>query len=180
MEFKTQEIISAGMGGQGVLKAGLILAEVAMKAGYHVSWMPSYGPEMRGGTAHCKVVISDRPVGSPIVANPNVVLAFNRPSMEKFEKLMKPGGLLIINESLVEVEPTRNDLEIVKVPASKLADELGNTKATNMVMIGAYVKKTGYLKLDEVIEQIKETFKGKPEKVIDINIKAIKAGFDAV
>ncbi len=177
-EFVTQEIISAGMGGQGVLKAGLLIAETSMKEGYNVSWIPSYGPEMRGGTANCKVVVSKRPVGSPIVTSPNVLLAFNRPSLEKFEQSLKPGGILIYNKSLIEIEPKRTDLKLVPIKATEIADELGNTKATNMVMVGAYVKATGYLNPEKVKEEIKHMFASKPQ-FVELNIKAFEAGYEA-
>lgn len=137
-----QEFIIAGFGGQGVLLLGQMLAYAGMLEGKQVSWMPSYGPEMRGGTANCTVVISDEEIGSPVVSQPSCVIALNLPSLDKFEPMVKPGGLLLINSSLVDREPRRDDIKAVALPATEIASELGNIRVTNMVALGALVQLT--------------------------------------
>ena len=132
-----QEVIIAGFGGQGVLFAGLLLAYAAMDEGKDVTWIPSYGPEMRGGTANCTVVVSDEEIGSPFVKNPSAVLAMNLPSLDKYEKLVKPGGVLVVNASMVNREVERKDINVVSLPANEIADEAGSKRAVNMVMLGA-------------------------------------------
>ncbi len=130
-------IIIAGFGGQGVLFAGQLLAQTGMESGQHVTWIPSYGPEMRGGTAHCTVIISDNPIGAPIVARPDIVLVLNQPSYEKYEPLVKAGGLLVVNSSLVTASSARTDITMVAVPANELAEEYGSAKMINMAGVGA-------------------------------------------
>src|SRR5512135_2939075 len=127
------DIIFSGFGGQGALFAGQLLAYAAMDAGRFVTWIPSYGPEMRGGTAHCTVIISNEEIGSPLVRNPSNVLAFNNPSVEKYEGLMMPGGVLVYNSSLVSHVIQRTDIEVIPVPASQIASDLGNARLLNMV-----------------------------------------------
>jgi len=134
----TEQIILAGFGGQGVLLAGQIIAYAGMNEGKNVSWLPSYGPEMRGGTANCNVVVSDEEVGSPVVVEADCLIVMNRPSLEKYEKDLKPGGLLLLDSDLIEIEPTRSDIKVIKVPANSLAEQAGSIKAANMVMLGAY------------------------------------------
>ena len=134
----TEQIILAGFGGQGVLLAGQIIAYAGMNEGKNVSWLPSYGPEMRGGTANCNVVVSDEEVGSPVVVEADCLIVMNRPSLEKYEKDLKPGGLLLLDSDLIEIEPTRTDIKVIKVPANSLAEQAGSIKAANMVMLGAY------------------------------------------
>lgn len=145
-------IIIAGFGGQGVLFAGQLLAYGAMDDGRFVTWIPSYGPEMRGGTANCTVIIGDEPIGAPIVTQPDVALALNQPSFEKYEPLVKPGGLLVVNESLVTAVSNRDDVDIIGVPANELAEEGGSVKMMNVVMLGALLAKRPVLSLD-VLEQ---------------------------
>ncbi len=136
------DVIMAGFGGQGVLLIGKMLAYAGMHEGKEVSWLPSYGPEMRGGTANCTVVISDRPVGSPVIRSPRAVLAMNLPSLDKFEPDVRPGGLLLINTSLIARKSTRDDVTIIDVPANEIANELGNPRGANMVALGAYLGAT--------------------------------------
>ncbi|MCJ7830042.1 MAG: 2-oxoacid:acceptor oxidoreductase family protein, partial [Desulfobacterales bacterium] len=131
------EVMFAGFGGQGILLSGKILAHAAMEQGYEVGWIPSYGPEMRGGTAYCTVVISDRPIGSPIIRNPAHLVAMNRPSLEKFAPLIKPGGVILINSSLIPVASNRQDVDELKVPATEIAQQIGSVKAANIVALAA-------------------------------------------
>jgi Pyruvate/2-oxoacid:ferredoxin oxidoreductase gamma subunit len=149
-----------------------------MKLGYHVSWLPSYGPEMRGGTANCSVRVSTDMIGAPTVAESDVLVAFNRPSLEKFQGDVRAGGLLFYDSSLIDVVPERGDIGIVAVPATKLADELGNTKAANMVMFGAIAEKTGLFKEDEVRSYLGDFIKKK--KLIPLNEEAVAKGAEFV
>ena len=171
------DVIMAGFGGQGILLIGKMLAYAGMREGKEVSWLPSYGPEMRGGTCNCTVVISDRPVGSPVIRSPRTVLAMNLPSLDKFESDLRPGGVLLINSSLISREPTRDDLIVIKVPANEIANDLGNPRGANMVALGAYLGATGAVDMDGVVEVIRETFSAKP-KVVDVNIEALKRGHE--
>jgi 2-oxoglutarate ferredoxin oxidoreductase subunit gamma len=171
------DVIMAGFGGQGILLIGKMLAYAGMHQGKEVSWLPSYGPEMRGGTCNCTVVISDRPVGSPVIQSPRAVLAMNLPSLEKFEPTLKPGGLLIVNSSLIAREPARKDIRVLKVPANDIAVELGNPKGANMVALGAYLGATQAVNLEEMESLIRETFASKP-KVVEANVIALKRGYE--
>lgn len=139
------QIKISGFGGQGILFLGRLMAEAGMRQGYHVSWLPSYGPEMRGGTAHCHVHISTDPIGSPLVSHPTVLIAMNRPSLDKFEPEMTSGGLVIYDSSLIDKTPTREDVVLIGLPATKIADELGSAKAANMVVLGAFLERTRLL-----------------------------------
>jgi 2-oxoglutarate ferredoxin oxidoreductase subunit gamma len=171
------DVIMAGFGGQGILLIGKMLAYSGMHAGKEVSWLPSYGPEMRGGTCNCTVVISDKPVGSPVIRSPRAVVAMNLPSLEKFESDIRPGGLLLINSSLIKRGAERDDITVIEVPANEIAAELGNPRGANMVALGAYLGATDAVSLDEVIEVVRETFAAKPA-VIDVNIEALRKGFE--
>jgi len=171
------DVIMAGFGGQGILLIGKMLAYAGMREGKEVSWLPSYGPEMRGGTANCTVVISDRPVGSPVIQSPRAVVAMNLPSLDKFEADVRTGGLLLINTSLIERESTRTDVNIIEVPANQIANELGNRRGANMVALGAYLGATDAVSVDGIVEVIRETFAAKPG-VVDININALHRGHD--
>jgi 2-oxoglutarate ferredoxin oxidoreductase subunit gamma len=171
------DVVMAGFGGQGILLIGKMLAYAGMREGKEVSWLPSYGPEMRGGTANCTVVISDRPVGSPVIQSPNAVVAMNLPSLDKFEPDVRSGGLLIINTSLINRGSTRDDLTVVNVPANEIANELGNRRGANMVALGAYLGATEAVSVDGIIEVIRETFAAKPG-VIDVNITALQRGHE--
>jgi 2-oxoisovalerate ferredoxin oxidoreductase beta subunit len=166
----------AGFGGQGVLLLGVGLADCGMRSGYQVSWLPSYGPEMRGGTANCHVRISEDPIGSPVVEQADVLIAMNKPSLVKFEADLRPQGLLLYDSSLIDIAPTRKDVEVLAIPATQMADELGSTKAGNMVMLGAYVARSGLLDLDGVAAAMPHFIKAK--QTIPLNEKAIRAGAD--
>ncbi len=175
-----EKIIVAGFGGQGVLLLGKLLAYTAMHADKNVSWIPSYGPEMRGGTANCNVVISDDPVGSPIVTEPNVLIALNRPSLEKFEQILEKGSLLIYNRSIIEVDPKWNDGKVLPLDASDIANELGNAKLTNMVAIGAYVKASGVFTIKQLTDAVPLVISKRFHHLIPLNIEAIERGAAAV
>jgi len=171
------DVILAGFGGQGVLLVGKMLAYAGMADGKEVSWLPSYGPEMRGGTCNCTVVISDKPVGSPVVERPRAAIVLNLPSLDKFEPMVKPGGLLVINSSLINRTSSRSDLEVVLVPANEIAMELGNPRGANMVALGAFLGATRAVSLEAVDGLIRDTFAGKP-KVIEVNLASLRRGYE--
>lgn len=172
----TTELIFAGFGGQGVLLAGQVVTYAGMDEGKHVSWLPSYGPEMRGGTAYCSVVVSDEEIASPSVVNPDVVVVMNRPSMEKFESKLKPGGTLIMNSDLIETEPTRTDIRVVRVPANTLAEEAGTLKAANMVALGACNECTPVVEDASLISALAKIMGEKKKHLIPINQNALNLG----
>ena len=171
-----KQIICAGFGGQGVLLIGQLLAYSGMLDGKEVSWMPSYGPEMRGGSANCAVVISDRPVGSPKVDDPDVLIAMNRPSMELFENNIVPGGALLYNSSLIDVKPSRGDITVIAVPCNEIAMEVGSLRTANMVMLGAYAALTGDFDVDTLMGALRHKMGPSKEKMMPMNQKAIEAG----
>jgi len=166
----------AGFGGQGVMSMGQLLAYSGMLEGKNVSWLPSYGPEMRGGTANCNVIVSDDEIGSPIVTEATAVIAMNLPSLDKFEHSVMPGGTLIINSSLIERKCSRTDIDVFYIPANEIADELGNNRVANMVMLGAYLKKTGIVKPESVIESLRKVLGPSKEHLIPVNEEALKRG----
>lgn len=170
-------IINSGFGGQGALFAGQLLAYAGMDAGRHVTWIPSYGPEMRGGTAHCVVIISDEPVGAPIVARPDVAIVLNIPSFAKYEPLVKSGGLLIVNSSLVETQSNRTDIDTLYIPANALAEEWGTVKMLNMVMVGALLAARPVLPLDVVEKALVEHLPASKQHLIEGNLRVIRQGF---
>ncbi len=176
----THQIIMAGFGGQGVMSMGRILVEAGLKEGRNVSWLPSYGPEMRGGTANCSVIVSDELVGAPTVTEATAVIAMNKPSLDKFEKDVIPGGLLLINSSLIDTKAKRNDIDVYYIPANDIASEIGTDKIANMVMLGAYLKATAAAKEETVMEYIEEVFAGKKASVIPLNKEALKKGAEFV
>lgn len=179
-EFRKMSIRVAGFGGQGIMVTGQALASVALEYGYNVSWLPSYGPEMRGGTANCSVNIQDGTIGAAEAVHPSMVLAMNRPSMEKFEEFILPGGTLIYNTTLIDVEPKRNDISVFPVPITGIADELGNTRVQSMVSVGAYTAITGMFKPEDIVALLPKLFKGKGQAIIDLNARAVNAGYDYV
>jgi len=176
--YQNPRIKIAGFGGQGVLLLGLLLSESAMLSDYHSTWLPSYGPEMRGGTAHCHVNISDKQIGSPLVSESDVLIAMNRPSLDKFENDVRNGGLIIVNSSLIQRRVQRKDVEVVYVPATEIADELGEAKVANVVILGAYLGYTGLLSTKSVLSAIKNVVNRKD--LIEINENAINKGTDLV
>ena len=172
----TNEIIISGFGGQGVMAIGKTLTEAGMKEGMEVSWLPSYGPEMRGGTANCSVVLSDESIVSPIVLEPTELIAMNLPSLLKFESLVKPGGTIFVNSSVVDKKVERTDVRAVYVDCIKIADELGNSKVANMVMLGAYIEAMKNLSTETIKEMLVHMFTGPKAKLVDLNIEALKRG----
>jgi 2-oxoglutarate ferredoxin oxidoreductase subunit gamma len=172
----TSEIICAGFGGQGVLLMGQIIAYAGMIEGKNVSWLPSYGPEMRGGTANCCVIVSDDPVGSPVVTESDAVIVMNKPSLDKYESTLKPGGTLFINSSLIDKKATRSDVSVHYVPANDIAAEVGNLRVANIVMLGAFIASSGVLSKESVIKAVEYVLgKGKAH-LIPINEKAFDEG----
>ncbi|NQT74773.1 MAG: 2-oxoacid:acceptor oxidoreductase family protein [Chloroflexi bacterium] len=169
--------IFAGFGGQGVLSMGLNLAQAAMTEGKEVTYLPSYGAEVRGGTANCTVTISDEEIASPVASSPEFVVALNQPSLVRFQNQIQSGGIFFINSSITEARTTRGDIELIEVPASEMAEKMGNPKGVNTVMLGAFIKKSNLVSLDSLLKGLEDSFKKKP-KLIDINKKALKMGFD--
>ncbi len=169
------EVMFAGFGGQGIMLIGKILAYAAMKQGLEVAWVPSYGPEMRGGTAYCTVVVSDKPIGSPIIKHPEHLVAMNRPSLEKFAPMVKPDGVVLINASLVPVDSGRDDIVELKAFTTEVAQSLGNVKAANIVALAAFVEKSKMVDFDILKECVKKEFAKRP-KLIPLNMEALDAG----
>ncbi len=172
------EVMFAGFGGQGILLSAKILAYTAMEAGYEVVWIPSYGPEMRGGTAYCMVIMSDRPIGSPIVKNPMHLVAMNRPSLEKFAPVVKPGGVVLINSSLIPVRSQRDDVDELAIPVNDMAIEAGSVRSANIVALSAFVARSGVLSIDDLRESVKKEFARKA-KLIPLNMEAMDRGIEA-
>ncbi|HEU4386231.1 MAG TPA: 2-oxoacid:acceptor oxidoreductase family protein [Blastocatellia bacterium] len=176
--YKNPRIKIAGFGGQGLLFLGRLLVEAGMRQGYQVSWLPSYGPEMRGGTANCHVNISTEAIGSPLVSDPSVLIAMNRPSLDKFEREVSADGLIIYDSSLIDVEPARADVEVIPVPATAMADEIGNAKAANMVALGTLLGVTRLLDKARLVDVVRATTKN--PSLLNVNLRAIDAGFEFV
>lgn len=174
------EIIVAGFGGQGVVSSGIILAHAGLTENKNVTFFPSYGAEMRGGTANCSVVISTDPVASPIVASPDVVIIMNEPSLSRFEPVVKPGGILFYNKTLIKSIPKRTDITVIPIEANAIAEELGQGRIANMVMLGALIKKTGILKIDTLKMSQRERFTKAGEDQLSLNDKALDRGYDQV
>ena len=169
--------IFAGFGGQGVLSMGLSLAQAAMLEGKNVTYLPSYGAEVRGGTANCTIAISDEEIASPVASAPDFVIAMNQPSLVRFQNQVQSGGVLLFNSSLAEAEIRRGDIEVIGVPANRIAEELGSIRSANMVMLGAFIKKSNLVSLSTLIEGLGSTL-GKEGKVSAINKNALMAGYD--
>src|SRR4030042_1601838 len=169
--------IIAGFGGQGVMSMGINLAQAAMLEAKDVTYLPSYGAEVRGGTANCTVVISDDEIASPVASSPEFVVAMNQPSVMRFQNQIQSGGLFFINSSLVESEIARGDISVVSVPANSIAENLGSPKSANMVMLGAFTRKSGLVSLSSAIEALKFIL-GTKQKLLAVNEKALKAGYD--
>ncbi len=170
------EIILSGFGGQGALFAGQLLAYAAMDEGHHVTWIPSYGPEMRGGTAHCTVIISDDEIGSPLVRHPAAVIAMNLPSLGKYEPLVAPGGVLVVNSSLVTRHPARTDIRVVEVPANAMAEELGSNRLANLVLTGALLAASGALPLEAVERALAAHLPERHRSLLEANYQALRRG----
>ncbi|MFO7814430.1 MAG: 2-oxoacid:acceptor oxidoreductase family protein [Halanaerobiales bacterium] len=171
-----QEIIMAGFGGQGIMMMGKLLTYAGMKEEKEVSWMPSYGPEMRGGTANCTVIISDNLIPSPMSSKPDSIIVMNLPSLDKFLPKVKSGGTVFMNSSLIEEEVTRDDVKVIKIPANKIANELGNSRIANMVMLGSFVEEKNIVKAETVKESLESVLSARNQDLIDLNIKALEKG----
>ncbi|MDD4323394.1 MAG: 2-oxoacid:acceptor oxidoreductase family protein [Eubacteriales bacterium] len=174
------EIIFSGFGGQGVMAMGQTLAETGMREGLNVSWLPSYGPEMRGGTANCSVVVADSEIISPTVSEPTILVAMNQPSLAKFSANVRPGGHIFVNSSVVDEKVERDDVTVHYVDSGKIAAELGNDRVANMVMLGAVVGATQLMDLKAVQKMMSEIFTGKKAKLVQLNVDAIQRGADSV
>jgi 2-oxoglutarate ferredoxin oxidoreductase subunit gamma len=171
-----QDVMIAGFGGQGVLLAGKLLAYAGMLEGKHVTWFPSYGAEIRGGTANCTVIISKEEIGSPVVQNPSAMLILNEASFNKFEPRIKQGGQLFLNTSLVQAPPSRNDIARFEVKANDIAEELGDIRIANLIMLGALLKKTGIVAVDSVLAALKQVLPPRRHSLIPLNEKALRRG----
>lgn len=171
-----EEILIAGFGGQGVMSMGQLIAYAGMNEGKYVSWLPSYGPEQRGGTANCAVVVSGEQVGSPLVSQPTTAIVLNNPSFEKFEPTVRPGGLLIVNASLISKLSERTDINVMNIRATEIANELGNPKIANMILLGAFLEITGILSDDSILEALKKVLSPEKHSLLDINKRALERG----
>ena len=170
------ETVIAGFGGQGVLFTGKVLAYAGLERGQNVTWLPSYGPEMRGGTANCTVVISDEEIGSPQVLNPRAAIVMNQPSLDKYEGLIAPGGYLVVNTTMVNRKVSRDDIEIIELPGTELAEELGDKRLTNSVMLGALAAIADFLDMENLEEGIAKSLSEGKHTLLNINIEALKIG----
>ncbi len=175
-----EEVIVSGFGGQGALFAGQLLAYTGMDEGWHVTWIPSYGPEMRGGTAHCIVILSDDAIGSPIIRQPSACIVMNPASMEKYEGLVKPGGLLVANSTLVRARSTRDDIDTLYVPANDLATELGNVKMANVVLLGAMLGRREILPIEGIKRTLDQHIPEHRKHIIEPNKRALDRGIEFV
>jgi len=175
-----EHVIIAGFGGQGILFAGQVLAYAGLFDGREVVWMPSYGPEMRGGTANCTVVISSNRVRSPLVPNPLGVIAMNRPSLDRFEAAVRPGGVLILNSSLIDARASREDIRVFEVPANHIAEELGSAKVANLVMLGGYVAATSAVTVESVLRGIDKVVPEERAALRALNASAFRRGLEHV
>lgn len=172
----TYETIMAGFGGQGLLFSGKVLAYAGLLENRELSWLPSYGPEMRGGTCNCSVIISDEPVGSPIIAHPNVLMVMNEPSLDKFEDAVAPGGTIFVDSSLIARKVRRTDVDVVYIPATQMAKEMDALSLANMIILGAIVEKLGCVKSETMLDALKHTISARKANLLDLNVKAVEAG----
>ncbi len=177
--MKSSQIILAGFGGQGILFAGKVLAYTSLETERNVTWLPSYGPEMRGGTCNCSVVISEEtPVGSPVIADPDVLIALNRPSLDKFEDKVKPGGYIIMDNSLIDRDVERTDVNVIKIPATELTNQHHLETLANMITVGALLKATGLYTPDEIKLGIEKSVPASKAWLIEKNIEAVNIGYN--
>ncbi len=173
-----KEIIISGFGGQGVLFAGQVIAYAAMDLGKQVTWIPSYGPEMRGGTANCTVVIADQEIGSPLVKHPPLAIALNLPSFDKYEALLKAGGTLIVNQSMVDRGPKRSDIHVVLIPCNEIAEEIGDRKLTNMVAVGALLSALSEVSLQDAEKALEGHLPARHKHLLPKNFEALRRGYE--
>ena len=176
----TKKTAFAGFGGQGVLMMGYVLAVSAMREGKNVTYLPSYGAEVRGGTANCTVIVSDEDIFSPVASSPDYAIIMNNPSLLRFEGTIKEGGVIILNSSLIDMEPARDDLEVIKVPANDIAKKLGSDRTINMIMLGAFVTKTKITTRESIMKGLSEIVKGKKASVMELNQKGLDIGAEYV
>lgn len=174
----TTQLLIAGFGGQGVLFAGKFLAYKGLLEGRQLSWLPSYGPEMRGGTANCSVILSDTPVGSPIVSKPDVLIAMNLPSLNKYENEVVPGGTIIVDSTLIERKVTRTDVNVFYVPATQMARDIEAPTLANMIMVGKFIRETGAVSYDNLEDALKKVVSARHQDLFGINLNAIKTGYE--
>ena len=173
-----KEILIAGFGGQGILFSGKFLAYEGLIDGKEVSWLPSYGPEMRGGTANCSIIISDNKIGSPIVDKPDVLIAMNAPSFDKYITEVKAGGQVFVDSSLIDVKTDRTDVEAYYIPATKMAADEGLTGLANMIILGLFIKKSGIMPDENIEKAMRKVVSAKKEKLFDLNMKAVSLGYN--
>ena len=174
----TKQILIAGFGGQGVLFAGKFLAYKGLTEGKQVSWLPSYGPEMRGGTANCSIILSDDPIGSPIVSNPDVLFAMNLPSLDKYENEVKSGGTIIVDSTLIKRKVERTDVNVFYVPATQMAADISAPALANMIMVGKAIKETNAVSFEGLEEGLKKVVPPKKADMIGLNLKAVETGYN--
>ncbi len=174
----TTQILIAGFGGQGVLFAGKFIAYKGLLEQKEVSWLPSYGPEMRGGTANCSIILSDDPVGSPIVSTPDVLIAMNLPSLDKYEEATVKGGKIFVDSTLIGRKVERSDVEAFYIPATKMAADAGIPTLANMIMMGKMIKETGLVNYDDITEALKKVVSAKRANLMELNIKALEMGYN--
>jgi 2-oxoglutarate ferredoxin oxidoreductase subunit gamma len=170
----------AGSGGQGVLMMGYILALSVMRDGKEVTYLPSYGAEVRGGTANCTVCVSDEEIASPVASSPDYAVVLNKPSMVKYQQVLKRNGLMIINSSLIDSDPERDDIQFIRIPANDIAVELGNERTLNMIMLGAFVARTGITTQDSLMNGLAEVLKVKKASIMELNRKGMEKGAEYV
>ncbi len=176
-----ERVIFAGFGGQGVMSMGMLLTYAGMLENKQVSWLPSYGPEMRGGTANCNVIVSDHPIGSPILTtNATSAVVMNKPSLDKFENDVESGGKLLINSSLIQEKSSRDDVDVYYIPVNDMALELGNNKVANMIMLGCFLAINGTVEVESVLEAFKKVFGPSKEHLVPLNREAIQKGMDYI
>ena len=172
-------IVFAGFGGQGLLFAGKVVAYAGLIDGRQVSWLPSYGPEMRGGTANCSVTLSDDPIGSPLITDPNVLIAMNQPSLLKFEPVIVPGGIALIDSTLVTRVPERDDVKVFSVPATRIAEEEGLKGLANIVLVGKMLKETGFCSMETIDAAVRKTVPPTKAAMLERNLRALQLGLEA-
>lgn len=176
----TTRVIMAGFGGQGVVLMGTLLSYSAMVQGKHTTFFPSYGAEMRGGTANCSVIVSDEEIPSPVVNDPDCVIAMNIASLDKFETRVRPGGTVFVNSSLVKKRVARGDVEEIRISANDIAEEIGNSRAANMVMLGGVIRKTEAVSLDSAVSSLEKVLSERAMALLEVNRKALRRGFEEV
>jgi 2-oxoglutarate ferredoxin oxidoreductase subunit gamma len=176
--MSTKQMLFSGFGGQGILFSGKFIAYKGLMEDKQVSWLPSYGPEMRGGTASCSVIVSDEPVGSPIVSNPDALIAMNLPSLDKYEPAVAPGGKVFIDSTLIDRKALRDDIDAYYIPATKMAADAGIPTLANMIILGKMIKETGAVSFENLLDAMKKVVSAKRAELMDVNIKALETGYN--